>query len=346
MAEKNKTLIPSLLKWHQNNRRKLPWRQNPNPYSVWISEIMLQQTVVRAVIPFYKRWMERYPDVFRLSKAGEHEVLRLWEGLGYYNRARNILKTARIIVSEYKGKFPSDYHEQVRLPGIGDYTASAIGSIAFGLARPAIDANVKRVARRLFGMLKWDNKNEKRLRQNLEEMIPQDRPGDFNQAFMELGQTVCTMDRPRCTECPVQRFCVAWEKHLQDRIPGKKKRKILHKETKLLIAVCRDKILIRQKKSGILKGLWVLVSQNGDEPAADSIAAVIRKKGKLMTKLPERIHYYTRYRDRLTPYVYRVARPFKLKEKNLAWVRMKDLANYPFPSVYRKILNDLEKMID
>lgn len=334
-------LRKSLVRWFRKNKRTLPWREKPTPYSVWISEIMLQQTVVNAVIPHYREWMETYPDISHLAKAKEQEILRLWEGLGYYQRARNALKAAREIGEKFGGKMPETWEELRRIPGIGDYTASAIMSLAFRKPYPVLDANVRRVGRRILGMVRWDKTKEKELLDFLKEIIPRKNPGEFNEGIMELGQTVCVSNNPLCEGCPLKKFCIGYEKNIQHLIPGKAERKITAKETFLALIVSQGKVLIVKRDKGILKDLW------GFPEFAEEgkIASFINKEGgerfKETRKLKARIHHYTRFRDELIPIVYEVEKPFGGNAKNRRWVSLRDLEKYPFPSVYRKILEEL-----
>ncbi|MDE7044584.1 MAG: A/G-specific adenine glycosylase, partial [Acetatifactor sp.] len=229
-----------LLSWYDKSRRVLPWREEPTPYHVWVSEIMLQQTRVEAVKPYYDRFMKAVPDIASVAEAGEEELLKLWEGLGYYNRVRNLQKAARLLVAEYGGVMPSDYEELRRLPGIGSYTAGAISSIACGRREPAVDGNVLRVLARL----KADGRDIslKSVRDGIEAEVrfamPQERPGDFNQALMELGATVCLPGgKPCCEECPCKELCIAHFEHRETDYPCKapKKPRTVEKKTVLII---------------------------------------------------------------------------------------------------------------
>lgn len=231
-----------LLSWYDSHRRKLPWRERPSPYRTWISEIMLQQTQVATVLPYYERFLKRFPDAASLARASEAQVLRLWAGLGYYSRARNLHKAAKLIVARHAGRFPDKPEAILELPGIGRYTAGAILSIAFQKPFPVLDGNVMRVFSRLFG-IRGDIKNSRiqkkmwNLAGNLMGKLNQSpdstdvrvnkgknsdclgRPGDWNQALMELGALVCQPDSPLCDQCPLNDDCVAFKRGLQDRLP-------------------------------------------------------------------------------------------------------------------------------
>ncbi|PIR15520.1 MAG: A/G-specific adenine glycosylase, partial [Elusimicrobia bacterium CG11_big_fil_rev_8_21_14_0_20_64_6] len=214
-------LRADLLRWYAKAKRDLPWRRNPSPYRVWISEIMLQQTTVAAVTPKYEAFLRRFPTLASLACSTEDEVLKHWAGLGYYSRARNLRRAALTVVADHDGDFPSEFEAALALPGIGRYTAGAILSIAFKKPHPLVDGNVIRVFSRLFG-LKGRAKDPafvKKMWPLAERLLPRTKPGDWNQALMELGATVCSPDSPSCGACPVARHCVAFRKDLQEELP-------------------------------------------------------------------------------------------------------------------------------
>jgi A/G-specific adenine glycosylase len=210
-----------LIDWFVENQRSLPWRAGYDPYHVWVSEIMLQQTQVETVVPYFERWMAALPSVTALAGADEHAVLSLWAGLGYYSRARNLMDAARILVRDHKGMVPADYEALRSLPGIGQYTAGAIMSIAFNKAYPVVDGNVRRVLSRIYG---WEDDVLRRLWQAAETLVRRAEPRAINQAVMELGATVCSFRSPRCLVCPIQEECVAYKTGTQLLIPPVKKR--------------------------------------------------------------------------------------------------------------------------
>ncbi len=252
--------VPYLLHWYEFNRRILPWREDPTPYHVWVSEIMLQQTRVEAVRGYYDRFLTCLPEVAALAEAKEETLLKLWEGLGYYNRVRNMQKAARILMEQYNGQMPADYERIRALPGIGDYTAGAISSIAFGLPYPAVDGNVLRVMSRISCSEEDIAKEQtkKKLKEDLTLIMPE-RSGDFNQSLMELGATVCLPNgKPLCEQCPVMHLCRAFRAGRETELPvksGKKERRI-EKRTVYLV-FCGDKVLLhRREKKGLLAGLW------------------------------------------------------------------------------------------
>jgi A/G-specific adenine glycosylase len=216
-----------LLSWFRQFQRDLPWRRNKDPYRIWLSEIMLQQTRVAAVIPYYQRFLEQFPDIVALAKAPEEDVLRMWSGLGYYSRARNLQQAAQQIVAKHGGRFPRDENAALALPGIGEYTAAAILSIAFDANHAVLDGNVARVLARI-GAVGEDLRQNGRwqaLQQRADELLDHKSPGDWNQAMMELGAMICTPQAPQCLLCPVARFCRARQLGLTEVIPEKRKKR-------------------------------------------------------------------------------------------------------------------------
>ncbi len=214
-------MVEGLTVWFEENQRSLPWRSSYDPYHVWISEVMLQQTQVETVVPYFERWMAALPSVSALAAADEQTVLSLWAGLGYYSRARNLMAAAKLIESDHNGSLPADYEALRSLPGIGQYTAGAILSIAFNKAYPVVDGNVRRVLSRVYG---WEEDSPKRLWDAAAMLVQRAKPRLINQAIMELGATVCSFKAPRCLVCPVQDECVAYKTGKQLEIPPVKKR--------------------------------------------------------------------------------------------------------------------------
>jgi A/G-specific adenine glycosylase len=282
---------------------------------------MLQQTTVRAVIPFYHRWMEVYPDVSRLSRAREREVLLLWEGLGYYNRARNLLESARIVMDRYGGSLPREYSRLRSLPGIGDYTARAILSICFGEPTPAVDANIRRVGRRLHAWRSWRRVEEHQLFTLLSELMPPDRPGEFNEALMELGETVCLGGRPLCATCPLSAGCRAFLTGQQEGIPPRRGTQAVRAESRRLLLVrpgesagSREVLLLR-RETGILKGLWLFPSE-ADLGCEEGVGSDLEELLIPLGRLRRRVHSYTRTREGLQPVAYSVPRDFEFPAEN------------------------------
>lgn len=255
-----KETVPYLLHWFEYNRRILPWREDPTPYHVWVSEIMLQQTRVEAVKGYYDRFLTYLPEIKDLAQATEETLLKLWEGLGYYNRVRNMQKAALVIMEQYDGEMPGDYEKLRGLPGIGDYTAGAIASIAFGLPYPAVDGNVLRVMSRI-ACNRADITKEatkRTLTEDLKSIMPKES-GDFNQSLMELGATVCIPNgKPLCEQCPVMHLCRAFQNGQEMQLPVKapKKERRIEKRTVYLVFLGDKVLLHRREEKGLLAGLW------------------------------------------------------------------------------------------
>ena len=250
-----------LLDWYDTHKRTLPWRGTGDPYQVWVSEIMLQQTRVAAVLPYYQRWMEALPTVEALAAADEEQLMKLWQGLGYYSRARNMHKAALMIVNTCGGRFPEEEKDLLKLPGIGDYTAGAIASIAFGRAVPAVDGNVLRVAARVAGLQEdiMDPAVRKKIRALMERAMSQDRPGEYNQALMDLGATVCLPKAaPACARCPLSGLCEAERLGLQAALPVRTKKAGRRREELTVYLLWRDGTVALRKRpeQGLLAGLW------------------------------------------------------------------------------------------
>ena len=250
-----------LIRWYHENARVLPWRSDPTPYHVWISEIMLQQTRVAAVLDYYRRFLDELPTVAHLAAVEEDRLMKLWQGLGYYNRARNLQKAARQIMEEHGGAFPDTYEDIRALCGVGDYTAGAIASIAFGIPAPAVDGNVLRVVSRITGDERDITKPQVKtaVGEALRAVMPVQAPGDFNQALMELGATVCLPNgAPLCAQCPARAFCVACLTERTGELPvkaAKKERRV--EERTVFLIFYGDKVALRRRaKKGLLAGLW------------------------------------------------------------------------------------------
>ena len=260
-----------LLDWFQQFQRDLPWRQTKDPYRIWISEIMLQQTRVAAVIPYYERFLARFPDVHALAKAPQEEVLRLWSGLGYYSRARNLQKAAQQIVTKHEGEFPREEAEVLALPGIGSYTGAAILSIAFGAKHAVLDGNVERVLARL-GAIRGDLRESRRwqsLQNTAEEFVDPKSAGDWNQAMMELGAMVCTPRSPQCLLCPVARFCRARQLGNPESFPEKRKKR---EAVQIVLAAA-----VFSTPRGQTLLLPPPRAKAEDKPAADDVATLVSR---------------------------------------------------------------------
>ena len=254
-------LASPLMRWYDSHARILPWRENPLPYHVWVSEIMLQQTRVEAVKPFFDRWIQELPSIATLAYASEQQILKLWEGLGYYNRVRNMQKAAQVVMEKFQGQLPASFDDLLALPGIGEYTAGAVASIAFQLPVSCVDGNVLRVITRVLAEKQDITKAavKQQLTEQVRKIIPKSRPGDFNQALMELGAVICLPNgSPKCEICPVSYLCEAFRQNTMLDFPikaAKKPRKV--EERTVFVLIKGNKVALRKRESrGLLAGLW------------------------------------------------------------------------------------------
>ena len=314
---------------------------------------MLQQTKVETVTPYYQRWLAKFPTLIDLANADEQDVLRVWEGLGYYSRARNLLKAAKIISGELRGEFPGNLAQLRELPGIGDYIAGAIASIAFGQREPALDGNGKRVLARLFAYAKPINleKNARELKQVLVDLLPEQQAGDFNQALMDLGSRVCLPRRPKCGECPLKSECAASEQDLQLEIPVKNsKQPIPHYQ--VVAAVIRDgeRVLIDKRRSdALLGGMWEFPGGKVEhgESLEQAIIREIREELGLEINAGSEFGYYEHTYTHFSVTVHAIlcdivrGEPKAIEADEIAWVTLDKLADYPMGKVDRQISMDL-----
>lgn len=345
-----------LLAWYDAGRRILPWREEPTPYHVWVSEIMLQQTRVEAVKPYYDRFMKQLPDIKALADAQEETLLKLWEGLGYYNRVRNLNKAARMIMEDYQGKMPDDYEELLKLPGIGGYTAGAIASIAYGRPVPAVDGNVLRVMSRL----RCDDRDimqqsvKKQVGEDLYGCIPYDRPGDFNQALMELGAMVCLPNGvPKCGECPWEEICMAHKSGTEMQFPVKsgKKERVIEEKTVIIIRDENKAALRKRPSKGLLAGMYEFPGVEG-HLTAEEVLDYLKKQGFSVLQirpLSESKHVFTHKEWHMTGYTVRVdelAEREQLKNSDLIFVEKNEAKEkYPIPSAYSAYLREFYEKI-
>ena len=293
-----------LLSWFRKHARVLPWREDPTPYHVWISEIMLQQTRVEAVKDYYRRFLEALPDIRSLAEVPEERLLKLWEGLGYYNRARNLKKAAAIAVSSYGGELPASYEELLLLPGIGSYTAGAIASIAYGIPEPAVDGNVLRVVSRE-DILKQSVKRQ--MEELLRAVMPKDEAGSFNQALMEIGAMVCVPNgAPHCGECPLRGLCLARRGGLTEEIPVKtpKKARVIEERTVFAVRRKGQVLLHKRPEKGLLAGLYELPGPPGYLELSEALDWLGVEAGQveLMEALPDAKHIFSHVEWRMRGY--------------------------------------------
>jgi len=300
-----------LLAWFASAARRLPWRETADPYAIWVSEIMLQQTQVETVIPYYRRFLERFPSIEALSAASLEEVLKAWENLGYYSRARHLHQAAGVVSTRFAGRLPDRWEDLIRLPGIGRYTAGAILSIAFGQPTPAIDGNVRRVISRLFALEASidETPGQAVIETIVCEMIPADDPGRFNQAVMELGALVCTPKRPACSHCPLRRRCRAFALETTGCLPVRRKRIAIPHRASVAAIIHNDVgeiLIVRRPPSGLLGSLWKFPGnflRTGESPARGLRRTVREELGIEITvgpKLASVDHAYTHFRMTLS----------------------------------------------
>jgi len=340
------TFQTRLLNWYKKNKRILPWRDRirTDAYEVWVSEIMLQQTRVETVIPYFEKWMRLFPSVTALAKASEREVLNAWEGLGYYGRARNLQKAARVVISEYDGDLPNDPIELLKLPGIGRYTAGAIASIAFGMDEPALDGNLKRVYARLFDVEEAVDSpsGEKILWDLARRNLPKGRAGDFNQALMDLGAMICIPKNPRCSICPLMELCRARVNGtLELRPMNKPGKSVPHYIHAAGVIIKRGRVLLAQRPSnGLLGGMWEFPNGGVDGNPAEGLAKALKLGYSLKVKRREEVgvvqHTYTHFK--VTVHAFRCELSSMLKKQNLKWVSVNALADYPMGRVDQSCL--------
>ncbi len=350
----NKTFTGHLLAWYQQNARALPWRFTIEPYAILVSEVMLQQTRVDAVIPYYLRWMERFPTLKLLALASEDDVLRTWEGLGYYSRARNLHKTARFVTQECDGVLPQSFEFLKQLPGIGNYTAAAVASIAFGADELTVDANIRRVAARVFNLEHplGTPQLDSAARLALLVHLPSGKAGDFNQALMELGACVCLPRQPLCTSCPVQSYCQAYSLDcVPDRPVKRLKSAIPHyRVTAAVIWQGWQVLLAKRPANGLLGGMWEfpggkLLSGETDQ---EGLKREIREELGVEITVGEAIglfkHAYTHYKVTLHAYHCQLMgeQPKALEAQEIRWVSPVDLVNFPMGKIDRMISRKIQ----
>lgn len=335
-----------LLKWYNENKRILPWREEPTPYRVWVSEIMLQQTRVEAVKPYFERFMRELPDIKALAEASEETLLKLWEGLGYYNRVRSLQKAAIQVMEEYDGHLPEEYEELMRLKGIGSYTAGAISSIAYGKANPAVDGNVLRVIARIRKDDRpiSDAKVKSAVEQDLKSVMPKDRPGDFNQALMEIGACVCIPNgAPHCSICPLAELCVAHQEGCERNYPKKKavKKRTVEEKTILIIRDGERAVIRRRPQKGLLAGMYEFPSLEGFY-TAEEVTAYLADNGIRTIRIQpigEAKHIFSHREWHMKGYMVRVdeLEKGKLGEtvKNWLYIEPADIKDrYPIPAAF------------
>lgn len=348
------TFTKHLLNWYRTNKRSFPWRDHPDPYAVWVSEIMAQQTRLETVIPYYQRWMQRFPTIAVLARAEQQEVLNEWEGLGYYSRARNLHKAAQVVIAEHGGKLPDTAGALRTLPGIGRYTAGAIASLSFGRDEPVVDGNVKRALARVFNVAEAvdTSAGENRIWELAGMHLPQGEAGDYNQGLMDLGARICLPRNPKCESCPVQTDCEAFALDLQTARPVKKpKPQVPHYLVAGAVIVRDDRVLIAQRpQTGLLAGMWEFPGgklEDG-ETFPQALIREIQEELDAQIDVGNEIgiyrHAYTHFKVTLHAFRCTLVKkePRPLEAQALAWVSLDQLDDYPMGKIDRMISTTLQ----
>lgn len=347
-------LAKKVLRWYARHQRDLPWRKTNDPYAIWISETMLQQTQVQTVLPYYHRFLARFPTVQSLAAASPGEVLKLWENLGYYARARHLHAAAAQIVGQLQGVIPKTEKELLLLPGIGSYTAAAIASIAYGERVPAVDGNVRRVLCRVFAVQAPPDhsRTQRHIRRLAETVVPEKSPGPFNQGLMDLGATLCTPRKPSCAACALNGLCLAAIKGLQEFLPMKKPRRPLPQK-EMVAAVLVDPrgraLVVQRSPAGLLGGLWGFpgVEKKPHETLNRTLRRAVREELGVDVTCVKALaavrHAYTHFRITVHAFQCRIgkAKPKAIGSHRLQWATQEDLERLPFSRVDRKIMEAL-----
>ena len=344
-------LSDRLLSWYAVHGRDLPWRRTGDPYAILVSEIMLQQTRVETVLPYYRRFMSAFPTFEALSGASLDEVLKVWEGLGYYARARNLHRAAQIIVSQHGGKLPSSYPEMIALPGIGSYTAAALQAIVFDRDTLALEGNLRRVLTRLLDLHldPRSSEGERELQQLGMSHLPEARASEFNQALMDLGALVCTPRSPKCTECPLAKYCLAHHNGTQQELPIRRPKQPLP-QRQAVAAVLNENgslLLVRRPEGGLLGGLWgfpggfVESGESDRQALTREIREQLGMEVVIESELSPLKHTYSHFHATLHPYLCRT-RTAGIKERgNVRWVLAEDLETVPMGKLDRMLAREL-----
>ena len=342
----------SLLLWYEKSNYYMPWRETNDAYKIWISEIMLQQTQVQTVVKYYNKWLQAYPTIQSVSSANIDSLLKLWEGLGYYQRVHNIHEASKMIVKKHKGKVPDTYDKLIELKGIGDYTASAILSIAFNKQYPAIDGNLKRVISRFYAL-----SNSTNMLQTFKDKVllfmKNKNSGDVNQALMDLGREICTSHLPKCSVCPVSSSCIAYSTNQINKFPEKTPSKqkpsfdviigMIYKKNKFLIS--------KRNNKGLLAGLWELpggkkrIKENNRDCLKREIKEELDIDINITKKIGEIKHQYSHFKINLIGYhcIYKAGKPKPITSNGLKWITKKNINSFAFPKSTIKLFNLIEE---
>lgn len=332
-----------LIAWQQQHgRHDLPWQQSRDPYAIWVSEIMLQQTQVSAVIGYYARFMARFPDIASLANATQDEVLQYWSGLGYYSRARNLHHAAQTIMQQHAGKFPQDFESIQALKGIGRSTAAAIAVFAFDQKHTILDGNVKRVLARLLAIRSWPGlpKVEAQLWQAAEALLPDQQLPAYIQGLMDFGATLCTRSKPDCSRCPMQHLCQAYQQGIVQQLPVPKPRKALPEKTTVMLIVSDGNhvLLERRPQQGIWAGLWSLPEIASSDIPAETLAQRYGLHAEASEPMPLLTHSFTHYKLHIIPQPMWLNYPNTLNDNTVQWFRFEQALHAAIPTPVRKIL--------
>lgn len=344
-----------VLNYFDEHKRLLPWRENQDPYRIWVSEVMLQQTQVVKVLKYYENFLTKFPDIFHLANADLQDVLKSWEKMGYYARARNLHQAAQKVVGEWNGQIPDNYHDFRKLHGVGDYIAAAVMSIAFNQPYPVVDGNVKRVLARLFLISEPVNlpTSKKKFQETADALLAREHPGTYNQAIMELGATVCKPQNPKCNECPVNEFCQAFESGQQAEFPVTLQAKPVP-EYHLVVGIVKKKehlLLTRRPLNGLLGGMWEFPDgeiQSGEE-LNFACKRVVMEKTNLQVRIDEHLirirHAYTHFKIIMEIfYCSYLSGTIKLDGPiDYRWVFPEEVEQYPITGANHKFLHLIKK---
>ncbi len=339
-----------MISWYTKNKRPLTFRTTKDPYKIWLSEVMLQQTKVKTTLPYYESWLKKFPTLESVALSNLDSLLKLWEGLGYYRRCNNFYKATKLVVSDFNSKIPKEKSRFMSLPGVGDYTASAVLSIAFNKPYAVLDGNVKRVMSRIIGIKTLTNYNIKRINKFLNSVICKKKPGDFNQGLMEIGALICKPYNPVCIECPISNFCYALKRNRPDAYPIKIKYKPKpHYNVVIGIIWRKDKFYIQKRKNDqMLGGLWEfpggVVKQEQDPELA--LKQKLYKECGVCVKIFKKVgfidHAFSHFTIRLNGYFCKEEKYSLDKNKSRRWILKKNIKNYSFPKANHKFFNQLE----
>lgn len=348
--DKLRQLREKLSGWYQTNQRKLPWRESKNPYHIWLSEVMLQQTQVKTVLPYYFKFLESFPSIHDLAHADLERVLKLWEGLGYYARARNFHKAAGLVVNQFNGRIPETFETFIRFPGVGDYIGSAVQSLAFGHPHAVVDGNVKRVLSRLFLISDPVNRSSshRAFKMIAETILDRKDPGTFNQALMELGALICTPRQAKCTECPLTAICEALVNQIVDQYPKRIKtpRVPTHRIAVGVVKKNGKMLITRRKLDGLLGGLWEFPGGKlkKEETPRDACSREIKEETGLCVTVEKHLttvhHAYTHFKIQMDVFYCRhiEGRVRLTGPIDHRWITLSEIENFAFPKANNKFI--------